>query len=144
MNMKFLGVVTPLPAIYHDCSTWKTLWEENCKTVKMTSCGRHNVIRHSEIKDGEQFITLYISFNIYFMDKRKVDSSEPKDYMLRPSKGITTYLAISTKRSNRKQKARFTITAITRQYLSKLLKKFEKSPYLGYKSKQVHNEPTEA
>ena len=30
------------------------------------------------------------------------------------------------------------------KYFSKLLKKFKNSSYLGYKSKHVHNEPTEA
>ena len=46
--------------------------------------------------------------------------------------------------SNKKQTARFSITEMTNQGFSKLLKKYNNSPYLGYKSKQVHDEPTEA
>ena len=49
-----------------------------------------------------------------------------------------------TKIPNKKEKERFAITDITKQDLRKLIKKFENSPYLDYKSKQVHNEPTEA
>ena len=46
--------------------------------------------------------------------------------------------------SNKKQKARFSVTGITNQYFRHFLKKFKNSPYLGYKSKKVHDEPTEA
>ena len=51
---------------------------------------------------------------------------------------------ISTNMSNKKQKARFSITGITNQYFRKLLNNFNNSFYLSYKIKQVHNEPTEA
>ena len=51
--------------------------------------------------------------------------------MGRPGKGLNLYLDIGTKRSNNKQKERFYITDITKQYLSKLLKKLYNSPYLG-------------
>ena len=61
-----------------------------------------------------------------------------------PDKGLTTTLVLSTKSPNKKQKARFTVTDSTKQEFSKLLKKFNNSPCLGYKSNQVHNEPTEA
>ena len=40
------------------------------------------------------------------------------------------------------KKASFSITEITNQYFSKFLKTFNNSPYLCYKSKQVHNEST--
>ena len=59
--------------------------------------------------------------------------------MRRPGKGMTTSLDISTRSSNKKQKTKFSITGITNQDLSKFLKKFNNSPYIGYKSKQVHN-----
>ena len=63
--------------------------------------------------------------------------------MGRPSKGMTISQDIRNKISNKKQKARFEITDIIKRYFRKLLKKFNNSPYLGYKIKQVHNEPTE-
>ena len=62
--------------------------------------------------------------------------------MGRPGKGPTTSANLSNKRSNKKQKARFSMTVITNQDFKKFLKKFKNSPYLGYKIKQVHNEPT--
>ena len=58
-------------------------------------------------------------------------------------KGVTNSLYLSSKKSNKKQSSRFAITDINNQYFSKLLKKFKNSPYLGLKTKQVHNEPTE-
>ena len=61
-----------------------------------------------------------------------------------PSKGLTTYLALRTKGSNKKQNPRFSITEITKEDFRKFRKKFNNSPYLCYKSKQVHNEPNEA
>ena len=64
--------------------------------------------------------------------------------MERPGKGLTTSLALRTKSPNNKQKERFPITDITNQNFKNFLKMFKNSYYLGYKSKQVHNEPTEA
>ena len=64
--------------------------------------------------------------------------------MGRPCKGLTASLNIMIKISNKKQTERFSITDTTKQYFIKLPNKFNNSPYLGYKSKQVHNEPTEA
>ena len=61
-----------------------------------------------------------------------------------PGKGLTTSLALRIKSPNKKKKSRFAITDITNQDFKTLLKKFKNSHYLGYKSKQVHNEPTEA
>ena len=46
--------------------------------------------------------------------------------------------------SNNKQKERISITDITKQDFRKFLKKFKKSPYLGYKSKKVHKKTTES
>ena len=51
INMKFLVVVTP-PSIYHGCSTWKIYWEEKFTPMIMKNCGRHNVSKHRDIKDG--------------------------------------------------------------------------------------------
>ena len=63
--------------------------------------------------------------------------------MGRPGEGMTTSQALGTKRSNKKQNERFSITDINNQDFMKLLKNFRSSPYLGYKSKQVNNEQTE-
>ena len=142
--MKSLAVVTPPPAIYHGCSTPKTLWEEKFTPVNMTSCGRRNVRKHRDINNDEKYIILDICYKLDCLYKMEVTSSESKDYMGRPGKGLTTSLDLRTKRSNQKQKERFAITNITNQDFRKFLKKFKNSHYLVYKSKRVHKEPTEA
>ena len=70
MNMKLLAVVTPTLAMYHGCYTWKTFWEENFTLVNMTSCGRHSVRKHTEIKNGEYYFILDIYSKIDCTDKR--------------------------------------------------------------------------
>ena len=64
--------------------------------------------------------------------------------MVISGKYLTTSLNFSNKSPNKKQKSRTAINDITNQYCRKLLKQFNNSPYLGYKKKQIHNEPTEA
>ena len=55
------------------------------------------------------------------------------------------YLSCSQyQKDEQEKKARFSTTDITNHYLRKCLKKFNNSPDLVYKSKQVHNEPTDA
>ena len=76
-DMKLLAVVTPL-SIYHGFSTRKTFWEENCTPVSMKNYGRHNVMKHREIDNGEQYIALYISLKFGNQDNMKTTSSELK------------------------------------------------------------------
>ena len=97
----------------------------------MKNCERCNVRKQREINNGEKYIILYIYYKLGCMDKREVTSSESKNCMGRPGKKLNTSLDISTKRSNKKQKAKFAITDITNQDFRKLLKKFNNSPYLG-------------
>ena len=59
-------------------------------------------------------------------------------------KGLSTSLDLRTKRSNKKQKDRFSITDINIQDFRKFINNFNNLPYLGNKSKEVHNEPTQA
>ena len=67
---------------------------------------------------------------------------ESIDYVGILGKGLTAYLTLRTKSPDKKQNARTPITDIINQDLWKLLKEFDDSPYLGYKKKQFHNEPT--
>ena len=57
---------------------------------------------------------------------------------------MTASMTLGTKRSKNKKKEMFAISKITNQDISNFLNNFKNSPYLRYKSKQVHNEPTEA
>ena len=64
--------------------------------------------------------------------------------MVRLGKRLTISLALRIKSSNKKQKARFSITAITHKDFRKMFKKFDNPPYPCYKSEKVNNGPTEA
>ena len=64
--------------------------------------------------------------------------------MVISGEGMTTSLALRTKIPNKKQKARIAITDITNHDFRKFHEAFNNSPYLGYRKKQVHNEPTES
>ena len=103
-----------------------------------------NVSKYREIKNVEKYIILDISSKIDCLDKRKVASSESKDYMVIPGKELTASIALRTKNSNKKQKSSFNITDIINQEFRKFLNKFNNSPDIGWKSKQVHKKPTEA
>ena len=74
MNMNILSVVTPL-SIYHGCSARKAFWEENFTPVSMKKCGRCNVRKHREIKDGEKYITLEITLDFGSLYKMKITYS---------------------------------------------------------------------
>ena len=80
MNMKFLAVVTPPSDIYYDLSTWKTLWEENFTPVNMTICGSHNIRKHRDINNNEQYIILDVYSKLYYMVKKEVASSYSRNY----------------------------------------------------------------
>ena len=141
--MEFLEVVTP-PAIYRGCSTRRKFSEEKFIPVNMKICGRHNVTKYRDIKNGYRYIALDISSKLDSMNKREVIYSESRDYIGRSSDGLTIFMPLSTKIPNKKQYAMFVITRITDQYFRKLLKEIKNIPDLGYKSKQAHNKPTEA
>ena len=110
--MKFLAFLTPPPAICHGCSTRNIFWEQKFVLVNITSCGRCDVRKHRDINNGEQYIILEVYYNIDCLKKSKVTSSESKYHMGIPGKGMTTSLYISTKGSNKKQKARFPLLAL--------------------------------
>ena len=72
--MKLLVVATPL-YIYHGYYTRKTFWEEKFTQANMKNCGRRNVRKHRDIKNGEKYIVLYISLKFGDLDKMKIKSS---------------------------------------------------------------------
>ena len=87
MNMNLPAVVTP-PSVYHSCSTQNIFWEENFAPgeftpVNMKNVGHRNFRKHREIKSGEKYITLDISLKFDSLDKMKITSSHPKDYLVR-------------------------------------------------------------
>ena len=74
MDMEFLAVVIPPPYIYDGLSTRKTFLENKFIPVNMTSCGRRNVRKCRDIKNGEKWIILAIYSKLYCMYKREVTS----------------------------------------------------------------------
>ena len=100
--MKLLSVVIP-PSIYYGCSARKTFCEGNFTLVNMKNCGRHNVRKHREIKDGEKYVILNIFLYFVSIDKMKITYSEPKYCLGRSGKGLITSLNLKTiRRSNKK------------------------------------------
>ena len=78
MNMKLITVITPSPDINNSCSNQKMLWEEKFTLVNITTCGERNFRENSDIKNVEQYVILYISSKLDYIDKREVASSESK------------------------------------------------------------------
>ena len=74
-------------------------------TSEHENCGRHNVSKHRDIKDGKKYITLDISLNFVILDKMGITSSEPKDYLVRSGKGLIISMGIKhIIRSNKDKK----------------------------------------
>ena len=94
-NIKLLEFITP-PSIYHGCSTRKTFWEEKFTQVSMKNCSCRNVSKHREINNGEQYIALDIYLKFRNLEKMKITSSEPKDYLGKSGKGLITSMGLKT------------------------------------------------
>ena len=100
MNMELLAVVIPL-YIYHSFSTMKKLWEEKFTPdeftpMNMKNCGCRSVRKHRYIKSGEKYITLDISLKFGILEKMKIISSDPKDYLGESGKGLINSLGLNT------------------------------------------------
>ena len=149
MNMKPLELVTP-PSIYHGCSTWKTFWEEDFTLGEFPPVNRkkgvcHNVRKHIYIKDIDKYITLDISLKFGSLDKMRIKSSEPKDYLVGSGKGLITSPIIKTDvRSTKTKKARYDITNVSMKDLSIIITKIEKLPYKSYVQKRPKYEYTDS
>ena len=86
--------------MYRGCSTQKTFWEGNFipgefTPVNMKNCGRHNIRKHREINIGEKYIILDISLKFGSMEKMKITSSDPKDYLGGLGKRLITFLGLN-------------------------------------------------
>ena len=89
----------------------------------MKKCGRHNIRKHREIKNGEKYATLEISLRFFSLDKIKITSSEQKYYLGRSEKGLIIYLGIKTiEKSNKNKKVRYAITNVSLKDISNIIK----------------------
>ena len=62
--------------------------------MNMKNCGRRNVRKQRDIKNGEKYITLDISLKFGSLDKMKITFSEPKYYLIRSGKILINFLGI--------------------------------------------------
>ena len=137
--MKFLVVVT-MSSIYHGCSTRKTFWEgkftskkDLFQSVNMKICGRRKVRKHKGIKGSYKIVILNVSAKFKSLNKMETTSSESKGKLGRSGKGLVTALAINTKvRSQIYKYARYAIGNVSKKYLSKIIKEFDKIVKVHY------------
>ena len=142
--MNILEVVKP-PSIYHGISTWKMFWEEIFTPGNMKNCGWCNVKKDREIKNSEKYITLDISLKYGCLDKIKIKSLEPKEYLKISGKGLIASMGLNTIRGSKKNKqARYAITNVSLKNISKIIKEFEKFPYEIYTWNSYKHEPTDS
>ena len=64
--------------------------------MNIKNCGRRNVSKHRETKNGENDITLDIYLKFGSLDNMKTTSSDPKYYFDRLGKGLIASLGINT------------------------------------------------
>ena len=117
----------------------------NVHTGEHENCGRHNIRKHREIKDGEKYITLEISLNFGSLDKMKITSSEPNDYLGISGKLLITSLGINTIRISKKRKnSRYAIKNISLKGIYNIINESEDFPYEGYVRKRSKHVPTDS
>ena len=108
----------------------------NFTHVNIKTGGRHNIRKHKEINNTEQYIALDISLEIGNMENMKITTSEPKYYLGRSGKGLITSLGIKTIRSlNKIKNSRFAITEVSIQFFY-IINKFLDLPYEEYVRKR--------
>ena len=66
-------------------------------SVNMKNCGRRKDRKHKEIKDSDKIATLDISAKFDSLNNMETTSSESKEKLERPGKGLVTALAFKTK-----------------------------------------------
>ena len=109
----------------------------------MKNCGCLNVRKHIYTRDGDKYTTLVISLKCVSLEKMKITSSEPKDYMVISRKEFITSLGIKIIGSST-EKSRCAITNVILKYAFKIIKKSERFHYKGYVRKRPTQEPSES
>ena len=86
----------------------------------------------------------WISIIILIVWKREKSPLRNQRIIWEDQVRVWIHILVSLPKGLTRIKSRCAITGITKQDYRKFLKKFNNSPYLGYKSKHVHNEQHEA
>ena len=113
--------------------------------MNMKNGGRRNVRKHIEIKGSDKYVILDISLKFDSMDKMKITSSESKDDLVRPVKGLITSLGLKVKASPKiYKKTRYATRNFIKKELSKIIREFEKLPYESYERKRPKHDPNDS
>ena len=70
----------------------------------MKECGSRNIRKHRDIKGSDKYVTLKISSKFGSLDKMKITSLEPKDYLVISGKGLVASLGLKTIVKSKKNK----------------------------------------
>ena len=88
-------------------------------------------------------LTLDNSAKFESLNKMETTSSESKERLEKPGKGLVTALDFKTKVGSPKyKKARYVIRNVSEKYLSKIINEFEKIGKLPYEKRIPKHEPT--
>ena len=79
----------------------------------MKNCGLRNVRKHREIKHSDESVTLKILLKFGSLDKMKITSLEPKDYLGRSGKWLINSMGLKTIVKSKKKKARYAIVNVS-------------------------------
>ena len=114
-------------------------------SCEQKNCGHCNVRTLRDIKGSDKCITLDISLNFGSLIKMKTTSSDTKDNLGRPGKGLITSLGLKAKaRPKKYKKARYAIRNVSKKELSKIIREFYKLPYKSYERRRPKHEPTDS
>ena len=113
--------------------------------MNMKNCGRPNVRKHREIKGSENNFTLDISLEFDSPDNMRITSSESKFKLGISGNGLINSLSFNAKTSrNKYKKSRNDIVNVSKKYLLKIIREFEKLPYDIYEKKSPKYEPSDS
>ena len=108
------------------------------------NCGRRNVRKNREIKGSDKYTTLDILLKFGSLVKMRIKSSAPKHILGRPGKGLITSLGIKAKtRPKKHKKERYAMVNVSMNYVSKIIREFEKLSYKSYERRRSKHEPTD-
>ena len=97
--------------------------------MRMKNCGSCNVRKHIEIKGSDKYVSLDISLKFDSLDKMRITSPESKVKLGISVKGLITSLSLKAKtRPNKYKNSRYAIGNVSKKYLSKIIREFEKLP----------------
>ena len=110
----------------------------------MKNCSSKNIRKHREIKNSDKYIALCISLKFGNLDKIKIASSEPKEYLGGSGKVLIASLGLKTIRKSKNiKKTRFDINEFSIKDISNIIKEFKDVSYGGYARKSSKQMPTE-